>query len=412
MKNILKNISLHILSILVVLLFFATFTTHISIAKANTFYSDFLSKETTMKTHKMSLDFLLARTNKEAKIIVVGDIMMHGGQIRSGYIEGEDTYDFKAFFKDIKPFIEAGDLKIANLETTLAGDTRPYSGYPLFNAPDQIIDALKYAGFDTLVTANNHSLDTRIVGLIRTQDIIKKKGLKVLGTYGNETNENYVIKNVNGIKIAMVAYTEHINGLEKSYASETLESVINTIDEEKIISDMKKIRNEDPDLILAYMHWGSEYAKEPNKFQKYYSKLMAELGVDLILGSHPHVIQKSDTIKVYGEKSYVFYSLGNFISNQRKETLGKGFEATEDGVILSIDIQKDLLKNETTVKGFKIIPTWVDRNRRVEYGNYTYRIIPIETHLSENESVEENLYNRLMRSYNETIFRIHLKDPK
>lgn len=344
------------------------------------------------------------------KILAVGDIMMHGPQIRSGYYKATNTYNFNSFFETIKTNIETADFAIANLETTLGGKNLSYSGYPRFNSPDKIIDALKYAGFDAIVTANNHSLDTYIKGLIRTNEIIKNQGLDPIGTSNNSFKEKYLIKNIKGIEIAIIGYTQHVNGLENSYSSETLDPLINIIDEDQIISDIKKIKEHKPDLILVYMHWGNEYAKNPSDFQIYYANLLAKAGVDIIIGSHPHVIQRSEIIKTKNKESVVFYSLGNFISNQRRETLGDGYEVTEDGVIVSLDIQKNLTKNKTTIQKKEIIPTWVDRNRNYNESTFSYQILPIESYLSRNKSLNEDLYRSMSESLNRTQNRVNISE--
>ncbi|MDZ7834342.1 MAG: CapA family protein [Alkalibacterium sp.] len=145
----------------------------------------------------------------DIRISAVGDVMAHTNQLIAARNNPEGTYDFNSVFDDIKPFIEEADLALANLETTLAGSAREYSGYPIFNAPDELADALKYAGFDTIVTANNHSLDTRAEGLRRTAEIVKEKGMDAVGTYDSapEPDERFLIKDVQGIKVAVIGYT-------------------------------------------------------------------------------------------------------------------------------------------------------------------------------------------------------------
>ncbi|MCC5889209.1 MAG: CapA family protein [Alkalibacterium sp.] len=256
----------------------------------------------------------------DIRLSAVGDVMGHGSQLESAYDAETDTYDFTSVFEDIRPHIEGADIAIANLETTLAGDSRPYIGYPLFNTPDAIVDALDYAGFDTIITTNNHSLDTRAEGLRRTVEVIEEKGLDPVGTFSEAPESHVFYKDVNGIKIAILAYTEHLNGLEAQYSDQELNDMVNMISEERILADIEEAREADVDIMVSYLHWGQEYQREPNDYQRHYAELLTREGVDIILGSHPHVIQPTEFLEVDGNESFVAYSLGNFVSNQRRET--------------------------------------------------------------------------------------------
>lgn len=344
-------------------------------------------------------------TFTDIRIAAVGDIMVHSTQLVSAYDNASGTYDFKPMFEDVKDILNAADLTIANLETTTAGPSREYTGYPIFNSPDELIDALKYAGIDVLSTANNHSLDTGRDGLKRTVQVIREKGLDSVGTYDEKPNSRVLIKDVQGIKIAIVSYTESTNGLGAQYSKEELDSMLNMMEEENIIRDIREAKELGADLIITYMHWGQEYMQEPNQKQVQLAQLMAEEGVDIILGSHPHVIQKSEFIQVNGKKTFVVYSMGNFISNQRVETLGSGYENTEDGVIVNIDIRKNDLTSETTIQNVEYVPTWVLRHKEQGQSKYSYRILPIEIFLL-SEEISEEYKKRMERSYEATITKM------
>ncbi|EXJ22950.1 Capsule biosynthesis protein capA [Alkalibacterium sp. AK22] len=348
-------------------------------------------------------------TFTDIRISAVGDVMGHMSQIISAYDAESDSYDFTPVFADVKPYIEEADLAIANLETTLAGSARTYAGYPAFNTPDAIIDALDFAGFDTLITTNNHSLDTGPDGLRRTVEVIEDRGLEPVGTYAEEPASRVHLKNVEGIEIAVLAYTEHLNGLEASYSAEQLDAMVNVISEERILADIAEAKEAEPDLILTYMHWGQEYTREPNDFQNQWAEFLTKEGVDIIIGSHPHVIHETTLLEVDGNETVVAYSLGNFVSNQRRETLGAGYEPTEDGVILNIDIQKNDQTGETSVTQVDYTPTWVYRNRYSGDANYTYRILPVESALESGE-FNEDINNRLRQSLEETRSRMNLED--
>lgn len=355
------------------------------------------------------IDEIPEETFIDIRISAVGDVMGHLTQVDSAYDPETDTHDFMSVFEDVAPFISEADLAIANLETTLAGSRLPYTGYPMFNTPDSIVDALKGAGFDTIVTTNNHSLDTGPDGLRRTVEVIEEKGLDPVGTYSSEPDSRVLIKDVEGIKVAILAYTEHLNGVDTGYSSEQVNAMVDIISEERIVSDIEEAKAAEPDLIISFMHWGAEYQREPNEFQTTYAELLTREGVDIIFGSHPHVIQEASFLEVDGNESVVVYSLGNFISNQRRETLGEERESTEDGVIFNIDVQKNEQTGETTIQNVDYTPTWVYRDMYEGDSQYTYRILPVESALESGE-FSENIQDRLRRSLEETTTRLDLTD--
>ncbi len=345
----------------------------------------------------------------DIRISAVGDVMGHLSQVNSAYVPETDTYDFTSVFEDVTPYISEADLAIANLETTLAGSRLPYSGYPMFNTPDSIVDALDQAGFDTIITTNNHSLDTGFGGVNRTVEVIEEKGLDPVGTYASEPDSRVLIKDVQGIKVAILAYTEHLNGVDAAFSPEQVNAQINLISEERIVSDIEEAKASEPDLIISFMHWGDEYQREPNEFQTNYAEFLTREGVDIIFGSHPHVIQGAEFLEVDGNESVVAYSLGNFVSNQRTETLGEERAATEDGVIFNVDVQKNEQTGETTIQGVDYTPTWVYRHMYEGDSEYTYRILPVESALDSGE-FNETYQNRLRRSLEETNSRLNIEE--
>src|SRR5690606_3003632 len=241
--------------------------------------------------------------------------------------------------------------------------------------------------------------------LKRTVQVIREQGLDSVRTYHEKPNSRVLIKGVQGIKIAIVSDTESTNDLGAQSSKEELDSMLNMMQEENIIRDIREAQQLGADLIITYMHWGQEYMQEPNQTQVQLAQLMAEEGVDIILGSHPHVIQKSEFIQVNGKKTFVVYSMGNFISNQRVETLGSGYENTEDGVIVNIDIRKNDLTSETTIQNVEYVPTWVLRHKEQGQSKYSYRILPIEIFLL-SEEISEEYKKRMERSYEATITKL------
>lgn len=323
-------------------------------------------------------------------IAVAGDVMFHRPQVDAAYDAATKTYDFRPTFSEVKTYFTQADLAIVNYETTAAGPKRPYSGYPSFNSPDESIDALLDAGIDVVTTVNNHCLDTGKEGLRRTVQMMKKKEMAFVGTYDVGDTARFIVKDVKGIKVAILGYTEHANWLERKFSDEEQNQLLNLMKKELMTQDIKAAK-EQADIVLACMHWGDEYKKEPNKKQIEYAEFLTREGVDLIMGSHPHVIQRSELLEVDGNRSFVIYSMGNFVSNQRRETLGAGYEPTETGVIVKMDIRKDKTTNTTSLRGVDYTPTWVYRKKENK-PTFTYRILPIQ------ENVENVMYDNIDRN--------------
>lgn len=349
-------------------------------------------------------------------IAAVGDIIVHNMQLMSQYNSETKSYDFKDNFLYVKPFIEKADVAICNLETTLAGEGAIYSGYPTFNTPDSILDAIKYSGFDVIQSANNHSLDYGEKGFLSTRQQLDKYGFSVIGTKVKSTDKNYIIKEVKGIKIGITAYTfessrkgntKYINSVK---VPDRISPLINSFYPNNLSNDfkgMKKtveaMKKDGADIIIFCLHWGIEYQKDPEAYQKDLAKELSDAGVDIILGGHPHVIQPFDEIesKVSGKKTYIIYSLGNFLSNQCYEKLQK--RDVEDGLIVNFNIKKIESQNKIYVSSVNFIPTWVYRYPKGK-DTFNYRIVP-----SEAAALDPSIYNitddykwRVEASFNNT----------
>ncbi|WP_052255216.1 CapA family protein [Salinicoccus sp. YB14-2] len=346
----------------------------------------------------------------EITISTVGDIMAHDEQYWGAYVEETDSYDFKPVFEHVKPYLEEADLAIGNFETTVAGEDRGYTGYPLFNTPDAIVEGVEYAGFDSIVTSNNHSLDMGAQGIERTVQKLEEADMDVVGTYEEAPEERHVIKDVNGIKVALLAFTESMNGMDDPYTDEEVHNMIDVISEENLTAAIDAAKADDPDIILTYMHWGPEHVEEPGDSQKHYAQFLADQGVDLIIGSHPHVLQRGETIESSdGEhEAFVAYSLGNFVSNQRLETIGEDFQPNEDGVIMHFDIEKDTASDETTVADISYTPTWVYRHSETGERPFDYEILPVEDFQGD-ENLPDSILERLDRSLERTNSRLNLE---
>lgn len=333
------------------------------------------------------------------RLLAVGDIMFHSPQFNAALNKETKEYDFTPTFKYVKKYIEAADIALGNFETVTAGGEVGYSGYPRFNTPEEALFALKEAGFDILSTANNHSLDQGKNGLIKTIDNIHKYGMKNIGTYKEENT--ILVEEVNQIKIGFLSYTYGLNGMDYTLTEDELSFMVNLIDENKIRSQIEEARAMEVDLIVVFIHWGNEYQREPSNYQLELGEKIIEWGADIILGSHPHVVQKSQIINKYGRDKFIIYSMGNFLSNQRKETMGNSY--TEDGIMVQLEIEKDLVENIAIIKNIHFVPTWVHRYR--ENGSLVYEILPIEDYLKGDLQLEDDhiLRERLEKSFNDTM---------
>lgn len=331
-----------------------------------------------------------------ATILAAGDVMFHQPQIRGAYNSKSGTYDFNDCFQYVKKYIEKADLSLVNFETVTAGSDRGFHGYPNFNSPVETLEALKNAGFDILSTANNHSLDQGKVGLVNTIEALKNYGFKNIGTY-NEPGNKILIEKINDINIGLLSYTYGCNGMEYTLTEEDLNNMINLIDEDRIKTDIEKSIDMGSDLVVVFIHWGNEYQREPSEEQFELGRKMVEWGANIVFGSHPHVIQKSEIIEHNGKDNFVIYSLGNFISNQRRETINNKY--TEDGIMVTVEIEKDFLKDETTIKNITYTPTWVYKHSTD--GVAKYDIIPIEE--SNMEQIDNAIQGKVKESYENTM---------
>lgn len=315
---------------------------------------------------------LLTPDFTEAKLIAVGDIMMHGMQIKSGYNYQTNSYSYQSFFTEVKDILSTGDWVIGNLETTLAGPESGYTGYPLFNAPATLADAIKWVGFNILTTANNHSLDRKEKGLLKTLENLRARDIYPVGTAASlaESQEILMVEK-NEILMAFLAYTYGTNGIPIPQGKNYL---VNLINEQRIIQDINKAKQKGADIITVALHFGEEYQRLPNTQQKQLVENLVNGGADIILGSHSHVVQPYKIFKITEEngetrQAVVIYSMGNFISNQIRKY-------TDLGVIFQVNIQKSFPKETIKISAVKALPTWVHRYRK--NGKLNFRVLSLE----------------------------------
>ena len=256
--------------------------------------------------------------------------MQHQAQINAA--RTSTGYDYSDCFKFVKEEINRADIAIANLEVTLGG--KPYRGYPAFSAPDEYLFAIRDAGFDVLITANNHCLDKGKKGLERTLLMLDSLQIPHAGTYVNtESREQQypLLLEKNGFRIALLNYTYGTNGIKVASPN-----VVNYIDKAVMAQDIEAARAQHPDALIACMHWGDEYQSLPNKEQKNLTDWLLQQGVTHIIGSHPHVVQPMElrTDSITGNQHVVVYSLGNFISNMSARR-------TDGGLLFKLELEKD-----------------------------------------------------------------------
>lgn len=269
-----------------------------------------------------------------------GDIMGHDSQIASAYVAATQSYDYSSCFAAVRPFIDSADLAIGNLEVTLAGP--PYKGYPQFSSPDALAFGLKDIGFDVLVTANNHCVDRGKKGLERTIDMLDSVGIPHTGTFTDEAsrlNDYPLIVEKKGFRLALLNYTYGTNGLPVYKPN-----IVNTLDTAIMRKDMIRAKELDVDAIIVVTHWGSEYQSQPSKQQKELTEFCFKHGAKLVIGAHPHVIQPMEWRRE--QDQFVAYSLGNFVSGQRKRY-------TDGGALAHIELQKVTRADSTTTTSIK-----------------------------------------------------------
>ena len=359
-----------------------------------------------------------------ATVLSTGDILMHISVINSGKQE-DGSYNFDSIFRYVKSYTQAADFSVANLETTLCGTDNGYgySGNPRFNCPDAIVDSLKDAGFDLLLTANNHAADTDLVGYKRTLNTVRDKGLDTLGTYLSADERKWTIEEVNGIKIGMVCYTYSEGFSQKGYPvlnyHEVAENgILNYFTYDKLpefytqlqgcLDEMKAAGAE---ATMVYLHWGDEYkwktGEGPNANQTAMAQKLCDLGVDVIVGGHPHVVQPVDLLQSTEDpdhKTVILYSMGNAVSNQRFGNISSiSTPHTEDGVLFSVTFSK--YSDDTVyLEDVNVIPTWVNLNSN--NGSRQYNIVPLDDAIrsewQEKFNMSENEFNAAQRSYDRT----------
>lgn len=359
-----------------------------------------------------------------ATVYSVGDMLMHMPVINTGYDEATRTYNLEMIFDYISDYTVSADLMVGNLETTLAGldNGYNYSGYPQFNCPDSVVDAMKAAGFDVVLTANNHSYDTRTVGLNRTLQVIRDRELFYLGTKLDAAEKDYIIADCNGIQIGLLCYTYDtgtsdpetiaLNGITLTKEDSKL---VNSFDYNEldvfyadVEENMAAMEREGAEAVMLYIHWGEEYQLQANSSQKAIAQKLCDLGVDVIVGGHPHVVQPVELLTSTtdeSQKTVCLYSMGNAVSNQRLGNLSSVKTAhTEDGAMMQVTFA-EYSDGTVIVETADVLPFWVWMHYDADW-NKLYQLMPLDDQIEDWQTqfgVDNDVLKKLQDSYDRTM---------
>ena len=318
-------------------------------------------------------------TPSKATWTAAGDVVFHGPIMESAtYYNSEDnTYNYDPIFDYCRDLIEASDMATVTLETSLAGEEAGYSSYPIFRSPDALADSLAGCGFDMINLASNHVYDGGDEGLLRTMDVLKERNLGYLGTRSDEEQKTYNVVDVNGIKIGVISYvfeTTEEDGevsINSIPLSEEVAPLINSFNYNGLDSFYAEVENslaamkkEGAQYTIAYMHWGNEYQTTPSEQQETIAQELCDLGIDTLIGSHPHVIQPVDVLTSTDGKHQMLcaYAIGNFLSNQQIEYMTEELPTgeTEDSYLLSLSLSSNK-KGKVTLEDVTFTPMWTHR---------------------------------------------------
>ena len=304
-------------------------------------------------------------------LLFIGDIMCHDAQIKAAWDTVTGRYDFREVFAEVAPLFQQADVAVANLETTLAGP--PYQGYPRFSSPDELAAACKAAGIGTLVTANNHACDKGRKGIVRTANVLDLLDIRHTGTFRDTTDRkanNLLVIRKGDLRTGLLNYTYGTNGLPAPSPTK-----VNRIDTALMGRDIEEARRDSLDKLIVFLHWGEQYQQHPNGRQQAIARYLFSRGVDMIIGSHPHVVQKMEYFPAdsFRKERLVVWSLGNFLSNQRKHP-------RDGGVMVQVTLVKD--HDTTRIAGRGYYLTWV--HKYSDGRKWHFRILPCAQYEQDN----------------------------
>ena len=354
-----------------------------------------------------------------ATISSQGDLLMHKPVLET-CVDKNGNYDFSSIFRYVKDYVAGYDYAVANFETTLGGPNYPYQGNPTFNTPDAFADDLVDTGYDMLLTANNHCADTTASGILRTVEQLRSRNLATVGTQKDEKEQDYIVVEVNGIRLGVSCYTYATDEKDgrpslnrNSFLSKS--GIVNYYMENKldrfygeVETQINGMKQQGVDAILFYIHWGVEYETKENEMQNKMAQKLCDLGVDVIIGGHPHVIQPMELLQSTRDPAHrtvCIYSLGNVVSNQR-EGIDPDFEGgfTEDGAIFTLTFEK-YSDGTVAIAGVDVLPTWV--NMHTTDGVKEYNVLPLdmskEDQWKELFDISDDTAKKAKESYDRTM---------
>jgi len=330
-----------------------------------------ISKPEEIETESLITDWEVLFTEDEPdsmQIVMVGDMLIHKPILDSAKQE-DGSYNFDHLFVNVKDYISAADLAIANQETIMGGDRYGYTGYPSFNTPFAISDAEVNAGFDVLLFATNHALDKTKKGILNCMEYLDTThpDLGYVGiNHSQEEQDNHIYTyEANGITVAILNYTYGTNGLA---IPSDMPYIVNILEEEKVRSDIRKAE-EIADFTIVCPHWGTEYKLEPDSSQEKWANIFLEEGADLVLGAHPHVIEPIEWLThENGNKMLVYYSVGNFVHGTSSS--GKGVSKRMVGGIADVTLERNEETGEVEIIHHGVIPIVCHIAKGTEYTVY------------------------------------------
>ena len=337
---------------------------------------------------------LIGQDTTRISLLFAGDVMGHDSQIASAYDPVRKAYDYTSCFQSVKQYVDSVDLAIANLEVTLAGP--PYKGYPQFSSPDALATTLKDIGFDVLVTANNHCVDRGKAGLERTITMLDSFKIAHTGTFKDSVSkvkESPLIVEKNGFKLVVLNYTYGTNGIPV-----TEPNIVNPLDTAIMHQDLVKAKEAKPDIIIVFTHWGTEYQSLPSKGQKDLTEFCFRNGAQLVIGAHPHVLQPMEWRKE--KNQFVAYSLGNYMSGQRKRY-------TDGGAMAYLELKKISYEADSalvTIDSAGYYLGWVYRTVDATKDYYLVPVNPVDDKIESPNFIKD--------AESKAAYRIFVEDSK
>jgi poly-gamma-glutamate synthesis protein (capsule biosynthesis protein) len=333
------------------------------------------------------------------RLVAAGDLMAHASVLNSARYE-DGSFDFRPLLDGVRPRVSFADLAAVNLETTIGPGKGPFTGYPRFSSPPALLDAVVHAGFDIVVTANNHCLDGGYEGIIRTLRGIQERGLRPCGTHATPgAADSILIIEQNGIRFAYLAYTYGTNGLPLPVENPRAVLLLDTT---AVLERLRRARS-GADAVVLQVHWGDEYATLANDTQRTLALMFLENGANLVIGCHPHVVQPTRFYETTEGPRPVAFSLGNFLSAQQDPN-------TDWGILLEVDFLKDRATGRTWIEAVDLCPVWV--RRRGKEDRVTLEVVDVMSALTSDIGTSSPLTPSELEMIKRISERVRMLSPR